>query len=133
MTIIFLELDEIKDIHSRLVELFGGESGIRDEGLLESAIAQPMSGFGEQYFHTDIYEMAAAYVFHIIKNHPFIDGNKRSGWAAGLMFLELNGIIIDPDADVLFAEVMTLNVAENKADKVQIAEFFRKYSSTDEK
>jgi len=129
MEYIFLELEEVIEIHSRMIELFGGESGIRDEGLLQSAIAQPSAGFGDEYFHKDLYEMAAAYVFHIVKNHPFIDGNKRVGWMAGIMFLEYNGIIVDPDAQVFHAEIMTLSVAEGKADKQMIAEFFRKYST----
>ncbi len=129
MNIVFLELEEIFEIHRRMLELFSGEAGIRDRGLLESAISQPSAGFGDEYLHKDIYEMAAAYVFHIIKNHPFIDGNKRVGWAAGMIFLEYNGIIVDPDSETFNAEVLTLSVAEGKADKKMIAEFFRKYSN----
>jgi death on curing protein len=128
MEIIFLDYDDILDLHERLIRLLGGIQGIRDEGLLRSAIAQPEAGFGDEYFHKDLFEMAAAYVFHIILNHPFLDGNKRTGWMAGSVFLELNDVILKPAPSQFDAEVMSLAVAEGKADKNMIADFFRKYS-----
>ena len=71
----FLTLDEVIEIHRDMIERYGGSFGIRDEGLLESAVAMPQAGFGEQYPHSSVFEMAAAYLFHIVKNHPFVDGN----------------------------------------------------------
>jgi len=76
---IFLTLDEVMEIHDHQMELHGGNTSIRDFDLLESAVAQPYSGFGDDYFHKDLYEMAAAYLYHITQNHPFVDGNKRTG------------------------------------------------------
>jgi len=125
----FLTMEEVLIINLDQIEKYGGEAGLRDEGLLSSAIAQPCAGFGDEYFHKDIFEIAAAYVFHIIKNHPFIDGNKRTGWVCGLFFLKLNGVNFSPEPDVFDSEIMTLSVAEGKADKQMIAEFFRKYST----
>lgn len=95
-------------------------------GLLQSALAMPSSGFGEEYFHKDLYEMAAAYLFHIVKNHPFVDGNKRAGFVASYVFLRLNGVLVT--ADEASYEKITLDAAQGKADKPQIAAFFRKHS-----
>jgi death-on-curing protein len=77
MSIKFLDLLDVLEIHQSRIDAYGGASGIRELGLLESALAQPQSGFGDQYLHADIFEMAAAYLFHIVLNHPFVDGNKR--------------------------------------------------------
>ena len=66
---------------------YGGLPGLRDEGLLESAVAQAVATFGGEYLHNDIFQMAAAYLFHIVQNHPFVDGNKRAGAAAAVVFL----------------------------------------------
>ena len=74
MTPVFLELAEVVLIHRDQVDRYGGAEGIRDLGLLQSALAMPASGAGGQYFHEDLFAMAAAYLFHIVRNHPFIDG-----------------------------------------------------------
>lgn len=79
-------------IHSDLIETHGGSHGVRDKGLLDSAPETPKASFGGSYLHSDIYDMSAAYMYHIIKNHPFVDGNKRTGTAVGFYFLELKGI-----------------------------------------
>ena len=84
---IFLGLDEVIEIHNDQIKRYGGHVGIRDIELLKSAVAMPAAGFGGDYLHTDIYEMAAAYLFHIVRNHPFIDGNKRTGAVASVVFL----------------------------------------------
>lgn len=84
----------------------------------------PQAGFGGEYLHKDLFEMAAAYLFHIVQNHPFIDGNKRAGAASALVFLEMNGIELSPDEDGLVA--LTLAVATGQAGKQEAAEFFRK-------
>ena len=92
---VFLTLGEVIEIHRDQIERYGGGPGIRDLGLLQSALAMPAAGFGGRYLHTDLYEMAAAYLFHITKNHPFVDGNKRTGAVATLVFLSLNGVEVE--------------------------------------
>jgi death-on-curing protein len=122
----FLNLEDILRIHRDQVERYGGGLGVRDQGLLESAIAMPQASFGGQHLHTDLFEMGAAYLYHLTMNHPFIDGNKRVGTVAALLFLELNGITIQATNDELFD--MVLGVAEGKIPKSAVAEFFRKHS-----
>ena len=78
----FLTLDEVLRIHLDQIERYGGQSGLRDLGLLESAVNMPRASFAGRHAHTDLFEQAAAYLFHIVSNHPFIDGNKRTGSAA---------------------------------------------------
>lgn len=124
---IFLETEEVLAIHADQIARHGGTSGVRDMGLLESALAMPRAGMGGQYFHTDVHEMGAAYLFHLVKNHPFLDGNKRVGLATALVFLEMNGIWIRATNPSLVD--LTLDVAEGKLDKARIAEFFRKHSA----
>jgi len=81
---VFLGLGEVMEIHRDQIERYGGRPGIRDMGLLQSAVSMPAVGFGDYYLHSDIYEMAGAYLFHIIRNHPFVDGNKRTGAIAAV-------------------------------------------------
>ena len=83
---IFLTLNQIIAIHEDQIERYGGELSVRSMELLESAVAMPSAGFGDQYLHKDIYEMAAAYLFHICMNHPFVDGNKRTADVAAESF-----------------------------------------------
>jgi len=94
---IFLSLGEVLEIHRDQIDRYGGHPGIRDIGLLQSALAMPAAGFGGRFLHTDLFEMAAAYLFHITQNHPFVDGNKRTGAVASLVFLSLNGVEIKAD------------------------------------
>jgi death on curing protein len=122
----FLTLDEVSEIHSEMINRYGGSDGIRDKGLLESAVSTPRAGFGDQYLHSDIFQMAAAYLFHIVKNHPFIDGNKRTGAMAALVFLKLNNHTLT--AGEIQYERMVRAVAESKLEKREIAEFFQKHS-----
>jgi death-on-curing protein len=123
MTPVFLSLDHVLRAHRSLIENYGGEEGLRDAGLLHSAIAMPMAAYGGELLHTDIFEMAAAYLFHITQNHPFLDGNKRTGAACAVIFLAMNGVEIDADEDGL-ADI-TLRVATGEAGKSEIAAFFR--------
>jgi len=124
---IFLGLDEVIEIHSDQIKRYGGLSGIRDIELLKSAIAMPAAGFGENYLHTDIHEMAAAYLYHIVRNHPFTDGNKRTGAVTSVVFLIMNGVDLQADEDAF--EKMVLSVAEGEMDKAAIAQFFRNNAS----
>jgi death-on-curing protein len=98
----FLTAEEVVALNIDQVRRYGGTSGVRDEGLLLSALAMPQAGFGDQYAHEDLFEMAAAYLFHIVKNHPFIDGNKRVGAMAARVFLMLNGFDIPMSEDDIY-------------------------------
>ena len=119
----FLDLDHVLRLHRSLIEHYGGTEGMRDVGLLQSAIAMPQASYSGESLHADIYEMAAAYLYHIVQNHPFLDGNKRTGAAAAIVFLAMNDIQVDNDEDGLVA--LTLSVATGQVGKGEIAEFFR--------
>lgn len=123
---VFLTLGEVIEIHRDQIERYGGDPGLRDLGLLQSALAMPAVGFGGRYLHTDLFEMAAAYLFHITQNHPFIDGNKRTGAVASLVFLSLNDVEIEANEGEF--ERIVVGVAEGKIDKASVVEFFRKNS-----
>jgi death on curing protein len=120
---LFLDLERVLLTHQSLIEAYGGAEGVRDIGLLHSAIAMPQASFGGQFLHKDLFEMAAAYLYHIVQNHPFIDGNKRTGAAAAIIFLAINDVQLDADEDGLVK--LTLAVASGQAGKQEIAEFFR--------
>jgi death-on-curing protein len=119
----FLDIERILQAHCSLIEHYGGAEGIRDAGLLHSAITMPQASFGGEYLHKDLFEMAAAYLYHIVQNHPFVDGNKRTGAAAAVIFLAVNDVVLDADEDGLVD--ITLAVAIGQAGKSEIAEFFR--------
>jgi death-on-curing protein len=119
----FLELADILDFHDSRIQLYGGSPGLRDLGLLLSAIEQPQAGIGGEFLHKDLFEMAAAYLLHISRNHPFVDGNRRTALACCLLFLSINDIEID--ADPLELEVLTVATAEGNKQKNEIAEFLR--------
>jgi death-on-curing protein len=87
--VIWIELPEVLAIHGYLIDEHGGASGVRDGGLLESALARPQQLYS--YGNPDVFDLAAAYTVGIISNHPFVDGNKRTGFVEGILFLELNG------------------------------------------
>ena len=125
-TLRFLTIQEVLYFHHAQMEQFGGSMGVRDPGLLESALAQPCASFGGEYLHRGLFEMAAAYLYHIVQNHPFVDGNKRVGLESALAFLALNGVEIDaPDDDL---ESLVLAVASGQADKTQAAAFLEQHS-----
>ena len=98
---LFLTLDEVLQLHSYQIQEYGGDPAILNIELLESAqkIAMPRQTSGGDYLHDDLAAMAAAYLFHIVKDHPFADGNKRTGMHAAIVFLELNGSEIELDPD----------------------------------
>jgi len=121
----FLSLDDVLLIHRRVIEEFGGDSGLRDRGLLESAIAMPQSTFGGQDLHSGLAGKGAAYHFHLCANHPFVDGNKRVAVAASEVFLLINGHELSATDDEI--EKLTLGVARGELSKDQVIEFFEKF------
>ncbi|MFC2172876.1 type II toxin-antitoxin system death-on-curing family toxin [Acidobacteriota bacterium] len=126
MSPIFLTIAEVLQIHRDQIERYGGAPGVRDFSLLQSAVAMPASTFEGRFLHSDLYDMAAAYLFHITQNHPFIDGNKRVGAVASFVFLSLNGIEIVASQTAF--EKVVRSVAEGKWEKAEAAEFFRRHS-----
>ncbi len=124
--ITFLSLSEILEIHQDQVLRYGGSPGIRDLELLKSALGMPAITSGGEYLHTTIYEMAAAYLFHLVKNHPFIDGNKRVGAVAALVFLALNGYDFTAPQEK-FADYV-ISVAKGDLDKADVVVFIRKWT-----
>ena len=124
----FLSLPDVLLAYADQIARDGGDSSVRDMGLLESAIAQPQATFGGTFLHEFPLYMAAAYLFHIVQNHPFVDGNKRSGAVAALLFLELNNIEIDAPAGSIYEQ--TIAVANGLAGKLELATFFRNHAVT---
>lgn len=121
----FLTLDEALAIHADQIRRYGGRPGIRDLGLLQSALATPETSFEGEYLHGSLFEMAAAYLFHLARNHPFADGNKRTSLMCALVFLGLNGQRLDADADSLYELVD--GVAAGAGDKAEVAVFLRSH------
>lgn len=122
--LLFLDLQRVLRTHLDLIEHYGGAEGVREIGLLHSAIAMPQASFGGEFLHKDLFEMAAAYLYHIVQNHPFLDGNKRTGAACAIIFLAINGIELEGNEEGLVE--LTLAVAQGQVGKQQIANFFRK-------
>jgi death-on-curing protein len=123
---VFLTLDEVLALHADQIERYGGRGGIRDLALLESALGVPQATFGGAILHGSLPEMAAAYLYHIVQNHPFVDGNKRTGLAAALAFLGLN----DQDLGASEDEVvdLTLGVARGEIAKSEVAVFILRHA-----
>ena len=122
----FLSVEDVIQIHDEQIAAYGGAMGVRDQGLLESAVAMPRASFGETYLHEGLAHMAAAYAFHIAQNQPFLDGNKRTGLVAALVFLDLNGItVLDPQEKLYDAMIA---IAERRMDKDGLAELLRELS-----
>jgi death-on-curing protein len=111
----FLTVEMVLAFHQRQLDRFGGGAGLRDRGLLESAVAQPQASFGGTYAHEGLFAMAAAYLFHIVSNPPFVDGNKRAGLLAAQVFLDVNGVTLEHDSEAFYA--LTMGVAEGRIDK----------------
>lgn len=122
----FLRKATILTFHQDQLEHYGGKEGIRDEKLLESAMAQPEASLGGEYLHKDLFYMAAAYGYHICQNHPFYDGNKRTALIAMYTFLYVNGYQIVADKKSLFAVMMDL--ANGKVSKDELRDYLKKNS-----
>ena len=121
----FLELDEVLAIHADQVARYGGTGGLRDVGLLQSALGMPRASFDGHFLHPSVPEMAAAYLFHLVMNHPFIDGNKRIGLAASIAFLGMNALWLEANEDELTTFV--LRVAKGELQKADVAVFLRQH------
>ena len=121
---VHLGIDIVREIHVEVIKQFGGANGIRDENLLASAVLTPQSSFGGKSPYADIVEIAAAYLFYICRNHPFVDGNKPTAMMTAIVFLRLNGI--DPVADSTEWEKFMLDVAASKIDRDETTRRLRK-------
>jgi death-on-curing protein len=119
----FLDLDDVLELHAGALARWGGSAGIRDRGALEAAIAQPQATFDGEFLHGDVFAMAAAYAFHIAEAQAFLDGNKRAGLMAAVVFLDLNGFRLPEPEDVLYLAM--LEIAERKMTKAQLANLLR--------
>lgn len=120
---LFLTRDEVLAQHAEQLRRYGGSEGLRDDGLLRSALAQPEARFGGQWLHPDLEAMAAAYAFHLAQNHPFVDGNKRVAAACMLLFLAINGRRVEAPPGSLAAIVIA--VASGTAGKDDLAAWLR--------
>ena len=118
----FLTLDEVFRIHARSLEENGGSEGVRDRGLIESALASAKNTF--YYANGDLFEVAASYAFHLAESQAFLDGNKRTAVVAAMVFLARNGVYVQPPRWEL--HMAMIDVAEKKKTKADLAEIFRK-------
>ena len=114
-----LTVPAIKAIHAEVLAAHGGAPGIRDEGLLESAVAAPQATMMGQPLLSDAVEIAAAYLFYLCRNHPFVDGNKRTALAGCLVFLEANGLLPEAKLPTDEWERFVLDIAASTLDREQ--------------
>lgn len=120
----FLTLKQVIFIHKKVISLHGGAHGLRDINLLKSAIAQPKMSFEGKFLHPNICDMAAAYFFHIIKNHAFVDGNKRTGLLATTVFIEQNSGSINITPNQFYQ--LAIDIACSKTSKDELVKIFKK-------
>lgn len=116
----------VKAIHAEVLAAHGGGAGLRDEALLESAVAAPQTTMMGKPLFVDPVDIAAAYLFYICRNHPFVDGNKRTALATCLVFLSENGLLPDENLDAAAWEALTLDVAASRLDREQTSKRLRK-------
>ncbi len=121
-----LTVEAVKAIHGEVLAAHGGAAGIRDETLLESAVAAPQASMMGQPLISDPLEIAAAYLFYICRNHPFLDGNKRTALAACLVFLETNGLLPDSRLPIDDWEQFVLDIASSQLDRAATTHRLRK-------
>jgi len=123
-----LIVEIVREIHAEAIARFGGSDGVRDSALLESAVAAPQASFGGKSPYRDLAEVAAAYLYYLCRNRPFIDGNKRTALGACIVFLRLNGIEPRPDGPEW--EELVLAIAAGSFDREQATVRFREFLST---
>jgi death-on-curing protein len=119
-----LSVEIVREIHAEVIARFGGSDGVRDMALLESAVAAPQAGFGGKSPYADLADVAAAYLYYICKNHPFIDGNKRTALGACIVFLRLNGVATNADGPDW--EDLAMAVAAGTIDRGETTERLRR-------
>jgi death-on-curing protein len=119
----FLTTDEVLELQEGQIELYGGSAGVRDAGLLDSALSMPKQSVFGQLAHTDLPSMAAAYLYHLVRNHAFVDGNKRIGALAADQFLYMNDLDLTLDEQQLVDTVLA--VATGRMTKDELIELFR--------
>jgi death on curing protein len=127
--LLYLDAEGVLAIHAEVLAAHGGSPGLRDQGLLESAVAAPQASFGGELLIKDPVEIAAAYLFYLCRNHPFVDGNKRTALAAALVFLKQNGLLKNPGLPVQNVdawEALILDVAASRIDREQTTAWLRK-------
>lgn len=122
----FLTLDEVLAIQAEQIERYGGSEGLRDSDLLASALAMPAATYGGEFLHSTLFEMGAAYLFHICSNHPFLDGNKRTALASCLAFLWLNDLEVVADPDEIAD--LVLGVVDGSIGKALVAVYLENRS-----
>jgi len=127
---LYLSLDQVLQIHEAQIERFGGATGLRDPGALESAVARPAMTFGGEDLYPDVPSKAAALMHSLVMNHAFVDGNKRVGVTAAELFLRLNGYRLDASDPEL--EELTLTVAKGELDAEALAIWFRQRISRED-
>lgn len=120
---ICLSCRQVVSLHDDLIEQFGGSPGIRDEGLLDSALSAPFQTFADQELYPNLIEKAAAVCWGIVRNHPFVDGNKRTGAHVMLVFLELNGYSLRYSQDELIS--LILDLAAGKIQRNDLVQWLR--------
>lgn len=124
----FLTLDEVLGIHADQIRRYGGRPGLRDLGLLQSALGMPETTFEGEFLHGTLFEKAAAYLFYIARNHPFVDGNKRTALMCALVFLGLNSRRLEAQPEALYELVD--GIAAGSVDKAEAAVFLRENSAS---
>ena len=119
-------VEAVKAIHAEVLAAHGGSTGLRDEALLESAVAAPQATMMGAAMFTDPVEIASAYLFYLCRNHPFVDGNKRTALATCLVFLSENGLLPDEKLEAYAWEALTLDVAASRLNREQTTTRLRK-------
>lgn len=116
----FLSLDDVLAIHEDQLRRYCGARGVRDLTLLESALGLPRATFGREFLHATLFEMAAAYLFHIARNHPFVDGNKRTALAAALVFLWMHDVRVEAPEEELYELVLAAAVGSSSKSEIAV-------------
>ncbi len=119
---VFLSLEQVASLHRISLELHGGQEGLRDESAFEGAVFQPQNIW--HYAQGDLFDVAAAYAYHLSQSQAFIDGNKRTGMSAALVFLRMNGVTISQNSEALHAAMIA--IAEHRMNRMGLAALFRR-------